>query len=334
MENNPVKQQKEGIPGSTLKIIAIVVMFFDHIGAIIVEGYLVKVSQSVEGGLQAYVTAHPMVSFITLLDGILRLTGRIGFPLFAFLLIEGFTYTRNKWKYARNLLIFALVSEIPFNIGFKNKLFYPGYQNVFFTLLIGLLVLILIKDFAEDRVYSEWLSVMFYPATFIGGSFILYMIMKIDISLIFISIEVFSMPFFVISAVIGLVAVIVMTILFGKKWSDDQKNRYLLTVLFICAGVALAEVIHTDYSGYGVLTIVAMYFFRKKKATQFAVGCGVLTFYSIVEATAFFGLIPIAKYNGKRGLNLKYAFYAFYPIHILVIYAISYLVGISSFAIK
>lgn len=79
--------------------------------------------------------------------------GRLAFPLFVFLLVEGFYLTRNRWKYLRRIFIFALISEIPFDLGFRYSNLAPAagrliefsYQNVLFTLAIGLFAMILIE---------------------------------------------------------------------------------------------------------------------------------------------------------------------------------------------
>lgn len=88
---------------------------------------------------------------IYILDTVFRLIGRLGFPIFCFLLIEGFLHTRNVWKYAFRLFLFSLISEIPFDLAFRGELFNTGYQNVFFTLLLGLLALIFIQ-MAEKKL--------------------------------------------------------------------------------------------------------------------------------------------------------------------------------------
>ena len=120
-----------GVTGSTLKIIAIIAMFIDHTAAIVLERMI-------------YMPKYASISLYGIY-GVMRLIGRLGFPIFCFLLIEGLCYTKDVKKYAGRLFLFALVSEIPFDLGFAGKAFYWQYQNVFFTLFIGLLVLIVFR---------------------------------------------------------------------------------------------------------------------------------------------------------------------------------------------
>ena len=64
--------------------------------------------------------------------------GRLAFPIFAFLVAEGFVRTRSRARYARRLLIFAIVSEVPFGLLAAGRLVYPLRQNVLWTFLIAL----------------------------------------------------------------------------------------------------------------------------------------------------------------------------------------------------
>lgn len=141
--------KKTGITGSHLKWIAIITMFIDHTGAALLElGLLPRIANAVlAGNSYDYVVAdyHFWYNF----DEVLRAIGRLAFPIFCFLLVEGFLHTKNGKKYAVRLALFALLSEIPFDLTFNGNLLEFTYQNVFFTLLIGLLMLIGLKYFEE-----------------------------------------------------------------------------------------------------------------------------------------------------------------------------------------
>lgn len=71
----------------------------------------------------------------------LTCVGRLAFPIFAFMIVEGYFHTKNFKKYLLRLLIFALISEIPFNLMMGSRIFYPIHQNVLWTFLISLLLI-------------------------------------------------------------------------------------------------------------------------------------------------------------------------------------------------
>lgn len=140
-----------GITGSTLKLIAIFTMLIDHIGAAVLFPYMQWKFPEVITALQgasplAYFTlSPPSATYLTM-----RLIGRIAFPIFCFLLVEGFVHTRDVKRYALRLGVFALVSEIPFDLAFADRVLEFGYQNVYFTLLIGLVTIAAADRFAQD----------------------------------------------------------------------------------------------------------------------------------------------------------------------------------------
>lgn len=68
----------------------------------------------------------------------LTCVGRVAFPIFAFMAVEGYFHTHSFKKYAQRLLVFALLSEIPFDLMYGGTWFYPVHQNVIWTFLLGL----------------------------------------------------------------------------------------------------------------------------------------------------------------------------------------------------
>lgn len=128
----------KGITGNTLKIIAIVTMFIDHVGVSIIENGILKYQDNI---LAFSILNTPQGKMWSMIDLIFRTMGRLAFPIFCFLLVEGFCHTRDVRKYGSRLLAFALISEIPFDLALFNQWFYLGYQNVYFTLFLGLWVL-------------------------------------------------------------------------------------------------------------------------------------------------------------------------------------------------
>ncbi len=135
------------INGAQLKWIAIICMLIDHIGAVLVEPLAIG---------SVYVPSFTPRQWAVLYY-ILRYIGRIAFPIFAFLLVEGFTHTRNRFKYLRNLCIFALVSEVPFNLAIAKVPFTLEFQNVFCTLAFGL-VAIWLMEYIEAKAAERNLT--------------------------------------------------------------------------------------------------------------------------------------------------------------------------------
>ena len=80
--------------------------------------------------------------------------GRLAFPLFAFMLVEGYVHTRNLKKYIRRLLITAVITELPFNLLCSGGLFYPLHQNVIWSFLISLLCIQLIDRARRKLAYA------------------------------------------------------------------------------------------------------------------------------------------------------------------------------------
>ena len=96
----------------SLKVIALLAMLIDHLGYSLFEENIVC-----------------------------DIIGRIAFPIFSFLIVESFFYTRDRKKFIARLAIFALISEIPFDLGLYHVLVFVAHQNVMITLLIAVIMM-------------------------------------------------------------------------------------------------------------------------------------------------------------------------------------------------
>lgn len=221
--------------GSHLKLIAVITMFIDHF-ALILEDALP-------------ILQMPIFASFTLFYCMRRI-GRLAFPLFCFLLTEGFVHTRSRLRYCGNLLAFALLSEIPYNNIISGNLLHPSTQNIYFTLLLGVLALWLLES--------------------------------------------------------------------------PLKTGYKALILF--PGIVLIPYLHVTYGPTGVLLIVLLYTLRQQPLLRALLA---LPFLSGGYA-AWLAFVPMSLYNGQRGFIrgkvLKYAFYIFYPLHLLLLYGLKLLI--------
>lgn len=202
----------------------------------------------------------------------LTCVGRIAFPVFAFMIVEGYFRTKNLKKYVCRLFVFAVLSEIPFNLAMGSRIFYPIHQNVLWSFLMS----------------------------------------------------------------IGLIH-------WNEKVNRDKiRKRFLVGGLSVFIGYIVGLLTMVDFYHAGILTVLVFYFFRHRKWWSF-LGQIVCLWYINVEmlggfsyeihfgdeiyflsrqGIALLALIPIWLYRGKQGYHSKivqYAYYAFYPVHLLVL---------------
>lgn len=319
VQANPVQDEtkKRGISGSTIKIIAVVAMLIDHVAAALLTRMLIQRGMLEIGMLDFEQQVNWVMKNAALYYGVtfMRLVGRLGFPIFCFLLVEGFQKTRNVGKYAFRLGLFALISEIPFDLACSGKVLEFGYQNVYFTLLIGILALWAFDFFAKHDL-KKGLQIVLTVAGIL--------LMPAYVALV--ARNMFGVQF-VVTYAVSVVVMLLIYVIYRHVKGSDKAWRMCADLAVLPIAMFLADNLRTDYSGMGVLTIVMMYVFRKRKVISMLAGCIVLTLMSFSEITAFFALIPIALYNGKRGLKMKYFFYAFYPVHLFLIWLVALLMG-------
>ena len=233
---------------SMLKFIACVLMLIDHLGAALFPETI-----------------------------ILRLIGRVSFPIFAYLIAIGYSKTRSFSKYLYRLIIFAVVSQIPFSLAFSDNIsihsfldflkFIVGspnpHLNIFFTLAIGLIA-IHVWDTGESRKGK------------------IFAILALGLTA-----QAFSTDY----GIYGIAMILAFYI-----FKDNKIKTFISqTIVFIIFYASQILLISLDYPGVSMKLI----WFN--------------------QALSLLALIFIFRYNDKKGKGLKYFFYAFYPIHLLII---------------
>ena len=203
---------KKCLSNFDLKLIAIITMTIDHIGVV----------------------------FGTPFYNLLRAVGRLSFPIFAFLLTEGYVHTKSFGKYFFRLLVLAVISEVIYDYIFYGSFIYLGANNIFFTLALGLLTLWLLDK-------SRTLVKKYFKE-------------KIDLTIIL------PITYLLIIVVMGLIAELLsfsygmLGILVISFFYLFKKN-FSLTVL----SVSLSTLILGDTMQYfSLLSLILIYFYNKK----------------------------------------------------------------------
>ena len=145
---------RRSFSGTALKTIACITMLIDHIGASCIEAGILTPGLDIGTLSRDTLSAYPLYQ----LDRVLRFTGRLAFPIFAFMAVEGYFHTHSFRKYALRLALFAVLSEVPFDLMYGGTWFYPVHQNVIWTLLLGLLGIHLMETVRKKQ--KTWLYLL------------------------------------------------------------------------------------------------------------------------------------------------------------------------------
>ena len=245
------RHRAEGLSGFDLKLLMCLSMLFDHSGAVL----------------------FPKVTW-------LRILGRFAFPIACFLMSEGFYYPSSRSKYLKRLFLFALISEIPFDLAFHQTIYYPQSQNVFFTLFLGLAMLTLMDG--EESLFLRVLIV---------GSFCsVASILQTDYG-----------------------ACGLLILLACHRFKGNQKILvcvffFLNTVLLTRAVPLLAWGFAQYEKGRTVLEILQSSVLKK------------YFFHIHTQDYAILSFLLFHFYHGKEGKKCKGWFYLFYPLHLLGIF--------------
>lgn len=131
------------LSGNAVKAIAIASMLTDHLCKVVLT---VVINQTGEHFFDPGFNYEAYSQLVNIVNHVLLPFGRVAFPLFCFLLVEGYVHTSSRKKYFLRMVIFAAVSELPFDLAFladysRTVGTYPFCfisQNVFFTLALGI----------------------------------------------------------------------------------------------------------------------------------------------------------------------------------------------------
>lgn len=158
------KRKLRGFSGNQLKMIAFFLMLCDHVGFMLIENGMLYGQNPVywnmainsDEGRKLYLIAR-----------ILRLVGRLSFPIFAFFVAEGFSHTSNENRYIARMGLFAVFSEVPFDLACYGKYYYPDYQNVLFTYFIALIALKFMHRLKKKYVLQVLVGALFAGAAYL-----------------------------------------------------------------------------------------------------------------------------------------------------------------------
>lgn len=131
-----------------LKRVAVASMVIDHIGSFLIRALMDP--YRVDGRLVVNQDSPAALRQLMIGRELCDILGAVAFPIFCFLVVEGFLHTRDRLRYGRQMLWFALLSEIPYNLAHYQSAVSLRLQNVMFTLACAILTLLLISK-TEER---------------------------------------------------------------------------------------------------------------------------------------------------------------------------------------
>lgn len=263
---NAVQKSYERFDAGILKIVACVAMFIDHLTHIFLAMFAPGT---------AYSAVYDIANGMTIYE-LGRGIGRSAFPIFAFLIVEGYCHTRNRIRYLLQILAAAVLAYYPYSWALVDFYEEPVFDTLF-TFAYAVVAMWVI-----DEVLLHYLGRNAWQSRAAKASSN------------------------------------------AKAFSNEKiAVRLLLSaavVAFICY---LAEqVTPCDYGMAGVLLVLIFFLLRDFRLGGVLLGYVILIIRATSEVMAFPGMILILLYNGKRGRQLKYFFYLFYPLHLLLIFAL------------
>ena len=218
------KRRISGFTGNQLKMIAFILMLCDHIGYMLIENGVLYGQNPIYWNLALQTAAG---QHWYLLAQVLRFLGRLSFPIFAFLVAEGYSHTGNAGRYIFRLAVFAALSEVPFDLAVKGVVYYPEYQNVMITLALGAAGLTVGNKLGAKHIGLR----VFIYALFCGAAFLA----KSDY---------------------GAVGVLLIAVMYELR--SDKKFRMI-------AGAVISAAESIGYSGVAALSYAFIWFYNGRR---------------------------------------------------------------------
>ncbi len=287
----------------TLKLIALITMAIDHIG---------------------YVFGRGAWKIIPFNSAYLRYIGRISFPLFAFSIVNGWKYTKNRSKYFTNLCLFAIISQIPFTLAFfstnksvilPDSIPFEFHFSVKFFLVAAVCTLTYWYFGCQKKINKSLLVV--FVATVLPT----------------ISLKIGHVWIIAGSLNVLYTFATTLTLLFAYEKIMEKKYR-LWELAWILGGICIVLITYgrmADYGKYfgGIILIFVLYALRNNKLWQgVAVFCWCMARYGFLDgnwytaSAAALSTLFVLAYNNKKGVDNKWAkwlFYIFYPLHLFIL---------------
>ncbi len=320
MEDTTVQNSHWGISAGTVKMIALVAMFIDHFAVAILERVVVYSDHPVRTAMMANLKNYEQwLEAGALIYDMMRMIGRISFPIYCFFIVEGLFHTGNRKKYLFRMLLLAIISEIPFDFALFGQISDYNHQNVYFTLFIGLGAIWginALRFFArkEKSAVAELLFTVGITMLATTGAYLL----RTDYS------------------IIGVLTIIVMYLL---KTYERKRTAELLAASI--SGIAVWWLLETPLFVmsslvFSVCALSVLVFVvadgRITYPKMAMAGATMLCVTGVSEIPAVFAMIILAFYNGERGWNSKRFFYLFYPMHLALLAVVAVLLGLIKFS--
>ena len=342
--NNGATTKIPGISGAALKWIALACMMIDHVGALLLLPMYNDQLRAITAGLtqeQMAMTSlgdYPGLYALYMIYWLCRLIGRLAFPIYAFLLVEGFRHTSNTWKYFLRLLIFAIITEVPFDLAVFGKVGFEtfSYQNILLMMALGVLCLIIIEKVRKIEKFTLPFKLLAFVSYFVFGVMVVYLVCTSTVGLLFVErpadqmqILLFTNSEFLMYAAFGGCIAATIFLFLSMKRDQVKMMQFGLSAAVGFAFMIISDLTMTDFHAWGIAAILIFYFMSNGNMVKKAgFGSAVLIGFDFLQMAGIAATLPISKYNGERGKQNKYFFYILYPVQFLLFFGLRELINV------